>query len=182
MKAKALMIAGLCGLVAALALPASSVAATPPTVFIPIHFTTSYDANECGIDVVETLTVNRVFKLGADYANLSAGEYDFKITNPATGKAVEEQIANASASGVGVDNGDGTFSVLTHEAGMVKLSVLNGPLLEVTAGEIDSLITFNDETFELVSLQVLHIGGSGPLPELAFGEGEFCPAIVSALT
>jgi len=178
MKAKALITAALCAVSATLALPASSVAATPPTIFIPIHFTTSYDTNECGIDVMETLTVNRVFKLDADYASLGAGEYDYTITNPATGKAVKVQIANAGAGGAAVDNGDGTFSVLTHEAGTVTLSVLKGPILEITAGEIDSLITIDDQTFQFVSLQVLHIGGSGP----EFPNGALCPAIDSALT
>jgi hypothetical protein len=177
MKAKALMIAGLCGLVAALALPASGVAAAPPTV-IHWHFTTPPfpdDFEGCGIDGTSVMTGTGVLQIDASGAGVGFGEVSGTFTSSASGKSILFQTAELEKTSAPIDNGDGTFSFILHGAGMTqKLSAPNGPTLALFAGERDLLITLDAQTFDLVSMQVLHTGGSHGIAD--------CDVIVSALT
>jgi hypothetical protein len=171
------MIAGLCGLVAALALPASSVAATPPTV-IHWHFTTPPfpdDFEGCGIDGTTVITASGVFQIDASGATLGFGEVSGTFTSSASGKSVLFQTAELEKLGAPIDNGDGTFSFVLHGTGLTqKLSVPNGPPLALFAGERDLLVTLDAQTFQTVSVQVLHTGGTHGVAD--------CDVIVSALT
>jgi hypothetical protein len=176
MKAKALMIAGLCALVAALALPASGVAAPPPTV-IHWHFTVSFpdDFNGCGIDGTTVMTGTGVVQIDASGAMLGFGEVSGTFTSWQSGKSIRFQTAELEKFSAPTDNGDGTLSLVLHGAGLInKVSVLNGPPLGVIAGERDLLVTVDAVTGIPVSFQVLHTGGSSGIVG--------CDLIVPALT
>jgi hypothetical protein len=175
MKAKALMIAGLCGLVAALALPASGVATTPPTV-IHFHFTTPpFTFNWCGIDGTSVITTTGVIHIDASGAILGFGEVSGTFTSSASGKSIVFQTAELEKFSAPIDNGGGTLSLVLHGAGLInKVSVLNGPPLGVIAGERDILVTVDAATGIPVSMQVLHTGGSSGIVG--------CDVIVPALT
>ena len=180
MKAKAFTLAGLCALAAALALPASGAAGSPPTVQ-PINFTSTFPTSACGIDnLIETDKESGVFKTDASGQMSGAGlGLEFTITNPATGKAVRyEQAGSGSApsSPEGNPNGDGTYTVHFTISGMFKYSILpGGQPLESGNGHyaVDAVL---DSSFNVISIQV-HSGGSTP-----FNNNDPCPLIVSALT
>jgi hypothetical protein len=180
MHAKALTLAALCALAAALALPASGAAGTPPTVQT-VHFTSGpYTTSVCGIDnVVETDEEDGVFKTDAN-GQMSGGGLGLEetITNPATGKTVRyEQTGSGTApsSPEGNPNGDGTYTVHFALSGMFKYSSLpGGPLLSGSGHfAVDAVL---DSSFNVISIQV-HSGGSTPL-----NNNDPCPLIVSALT
>lgn len=179
MHAKALTLAGLCALAAALALPASGAAGPPPTVQT-VHFTSGpYTTSVCGIDnVVETDKQDGVFKTDANGQMSMGGLGEETITNPATGKTVryhQTGSGTAPSSPVGNPNGDGTYTVHFALSGMFKYSSLpGGPLLSGSGHfALDAVL---DSSFNVISIQV-HSGGSTP-----FNNTDNCPLIVSALT
>jgi hypothetical protein len=177
MKAKILTFAGLCALAAALALPASGAAGTPPTVQ-PIHYTVTFPTSACGIDnLVETDKFSGISKIDASGDMSGAGiGLEFTLTNPANGKAVRyQQVGSGSASAL-IPNGDGTFTVYLSFNGMFKYSSLPGGPLESGEGSIAGVLVF-DSSFNVISGHVLHSGGSTPI-----NNNDNCPLIVSALT
>jgi hypothetical protein len=178
MKAKILTIAGLCALAAALALPASGAAGTPPTVQ-PIHYTVTFPTSACGIDnLVETDTFAGVFKTDAsgDMSGNGIG-YGFTLTNPANGKAVRYQQVGSYDMSAPIPNGDGTYTVYFNFNGMFKYSSLpGGQPLESGEGHSAAVILL-DSSFNFISGQIVHSGGSGP-----GNNNDPCPLIVSALT
>ena len=177
MKAKARILAGLCGLVLALALPAGGVAATPPRVF-HIHFTTppfTDDFNGCGIVGTEVATFNGVLKIDAGGATMDHTIVRGTFTSSASGKSIVFQNAELEKTTALIDNGDGTLSFVLHGAGLInKVSVLNGPPLGMFAGERDILFTVDAATGDDISLQWLHTGGSSGIVG--------CDVIVPALS
>ena len=178
MHAKALTLAGLCALAAALALHASGAAGTPPTVQ-PINYTVTFTTSACGIDnLVETDKFTGVGTTDANGQMSSSGLFEFTITNPANGKAVrfeETGTGTAPSAPEGYPNGDGTYTVHFALSGMFKYSSLpGGPLLSGSGHyAVDAVL---DSSFNVISIQV-HSGGSTP-----FNNTDTCPLIVSALT
>jgi hypothetical protein len=175
-KAKALILAGVCGLVLALALPASGVAATPPQVF-HLHFTTppfTDDFNGCGIVGTEIVTFTGILEIDASGATMDHTIARGTFTSAASGKSIVFQNAELEKTTALVDNGDGTLSFVLHGAGLInKVSVLDGPPLGMFAGERDILFTFDPVTGD-GTLQWLHTGGSSGIVG--------CDVIVPALT
>jgi hypothetical protein len=170
------MIAGLCALVAALALPAGGDAATPPTV-IHWHFTVSFpdDFDGCGIDGMTVMSAVGVVQVDASGAVLGFGEASGTFTNSTTAKAIVFRTAELEKFSAPIDNGNGTLSLVLHGAGLInEVSLLNGPRLGVIAGERDLLLTVDAATGIPISFQVLHTGGSSGLVG--------CDLIVPALT
>ena len=87
MKAKALAIAGLCGLAVALALPAGVVAATPTVTRVKgSEHNPSF--NICGLDLTTDFTFTAVEVVKTSGVSLNAGEFTAVWTNPATGKSI----------------------------------------------------------------------------------------------
>jgi hypothetical protein len=179
MHAKALTLAGLCALAAALALPASGAAGTPPTVQT-IHFNSGpYTNSVCGIDnVVETDQGDGVFKTDANGQMSGGGNFEETITNPATGKTVRYEqtgMGTAPSAPEGYPNGDGTYTVHFALSGLFKYSSLPGGPLLSGSGHV-GLDAVLDSSFNVISIQV-HSGGSTPL-----NNTDNCPLIVPALT
>src|SRR5262245_52454715 len=162
MRAKTLIIAGLCGLVVALALAAGGVAATQPVNHF--HYTFSNEPSSlCGIDVVESGTVSGVFAIVGSGVALNAYHYVATSTNPLNGKTVVDRYAvldkNTFASPI--DNGDGTMSVVTKSAGNGQLTLPNGPPLVTYAGQLTGILTFDaSPPYDFVSFRVLSSGGT----------------------
>jgi hypothetical protein len=181
MKGKALTIAGLCVLAVALALPASIVAAGQPLVQ-PLHGTFGpFEQDVCGIGgFLETDTISGVAISYENGAVQVDGVLLATIVNPANGKTVERRAAFGGPAGKGIDNGNGTFSVLVRESGMETIFVPNGGPHILTAGEIAFLLTIDSTTGQLVGFEVLQTGGSGP--SFDFGTTDVCPFYLSALT
>jgi hypothetical protein len=161
---KLVALAGICGLMVALAVPASGAAATAPTV-THAHFTSDpYPANICGIDVIGVDTVSGNFVLFANSASISGAEVTSVFTNPASGKSITFMSAGVAKSSAPVDNGDGTSSVITTVNGLSpKISELNGPPLDgIDTGSITFRVTFDTATGEFISFDVLSIKGPRP--------------------
>jgi hypothetical protein len=175
-KAKALVLAGVCGLVLALALPASGPAAASPQVF-HLRFTTppfTDDFNGCGIVGTEVVTFDGILKIDAGGATMDHTIARGTFTSAASGKSIVFQNAELEKTTALVDYGDGTLSFVLHGAGLInKVSVLNGPPLGMFAGERDILFTFDPATGD-ETLQWLHTGGSSGIVG--------CDVIVPALT
>jgi hypothetical protein len=178
MHAKALTIAGLCALVAALALPASGAAGTPPTVET-VNYTVTFSTSACGIDnLVETDHSAGVMKTDPTGQMSMGGHFEYILTNPANGKALKFE---ASGSGTapdspdGIPNGDGTYTFHFALSGMFKYSSLSGGPLESGSGHF-AVVAVLDSSFNVISVRV-HSGGSTP-----GNNNDPCPLVVSALT
>src|SRR5436309_11598726 len=128
---KLIALAAICGVIVALAVPASGAAATAPTVE-HFHFTSDpYSDNICGIDVIGVDTVSGMFLQSASGASVNAAEVTTVLTNPITGKSITFMSAGVSKSGAPIDNGDGTTTAVTTVNGLSpKISSLNGPPLD----------------------------------------------------
>jgi hypothetical protein len=176
MKARAITLSGLCALVAALALPASGAAGTPPTVQ-PINYTVTFTTSACGIDnLVETDHFAGVVKTDASgAAGLGAGlGYSFTLINPANGKGVR-YLQTGSGHYTMTTNPDGTHTIQFITAGNYKYSLLTGgPLLSGEGSQAGVILL--DSSFNFISIQILHTGGSGPA-----NNNDPCPLIVAAL-
>ncbi len=173
---KLVALAGICGLIVALAVPASGAAATAPTVQ-HFHFTSDpYSTDICGIDVIGVDTVSGMFLLSASGASINGAEVTTVLTNPTSGKSITFMSAGVAKSSAPVDNGDGTSSVITTVNGLSpKISELNGPPLDgIDTGSITFRVTFDTATGEFVSFDVVSI--KGPRPAVG------CDLITAALT
>jgi hypothetical protein len=173
---KLVALAGICGLMVALAVPASGVAATPPTVQ-HVHATSDpYQFNICGIDVigVDTVVVT-VLTSPASGAVINPRLITTVFTNPSSGKSVTSMDAGLAVAST-TDNGDGTSTLVVTVDGLSKFQVPNGPLINIgVAGSITFAITFDTATGQFISFKLLSIKGLGPNPP-------DCAAITAALT
>jgi hypothetical protein len=169
MRGEALILAAVC----ALALPVCGIAATQPIDHFHNVFADS--TNVCGIDVAETETISGSLKTTGSGVEINAYTVQNTWTNLATGKAVEFHASalNKDTFGMPVDNGDGTFSVYTKDAGMIQVKVPNGPPLLTAAGQLTGILTYDASGF--VSFRVLSAGGQTPLVD-------DCSVIIPALT
>jgi hypothetical protein len=170
-----MVLAGMCGLLVALAVPVSGSAATAPTVE-HFHFTSDpYSQNICGVDVIGVDTVSGMFLVSASGASINGAEVTTVFTNPTTGKSITFMQAGVSKQSAPIDNGDGTSSVIATVNGLSpKISGLSGQPIAVDTGSITFFVTFDTATGEFISFDVISIKGPRP----AGG----CDAIVAALT
>jgi hypothetical protein len=177
MHAKALTLAGLGALIAALAVAAGGAAAGTPTVQ-PVHFNTTFATSACGIDnLVETDSGSGVVKFDASgAASIAAGQLEVNVTNTANGKTARFLETGSNSGSALIPNRDGTFTVHLTFSGMFKYSALPGGPLKIGTGHLDVVLIL-DSSLNVISTQVLHSGGS--TPDTNFDP---CPIIVSALT
>jgi len=177
MKAKVLSLAGLCGLMVALALPAAGTAATVE----PFHSTFGPQPSTlCGIqgtEVTEVFGVN-VYD-GHVFDRINAYHFADTFTNPATGEWVE-YVSGVALKNTFVDNGDGTVTLHVWFSGneLIRSSSGGPPIGGILAGHTEGTVTFNATTGELVSLQSLFSAG----PEPDHSPAQVCGQIVAALT
>jgi hypothetical protein len=106
------------------------------------------------------------------------------FTATATGKSLEQAAAGVDM-GAGVDNGDGTTTFTEHTAGLaIRFKQANGGVLKdadgkpiLGAGSIDTVVTFDNATGDLISIQETV---NGPHP---FRDGvDVCGPSVAYLT
>jgi hypothetical protein len=87
--------------------------------------------------------------------------------------------------GTGVDNGDGTTTFTEHSAGLViRFKIPSGPVLKdpsgqpiVGAGEVESVVTIDNATGDIVSIQE-SVHGPHPLHDGV----DICTTSVAYLT
>ena len=175
MKAKALTIAGLCGLVVALAVPAAGIAGTPTVTQVKGSDAGSFSI--CGLDLTYDFSFSGVAIVKTSGVSLNAGEFTSVWTNPATGKSIVIHGAQASMSGAPVDNGDGTISFVQSVNGSYMVKAANGPPLSLSAGRVTARITLDATTGDLISVELLSVDGPHSPPA-----DSDCAEIVGALT
>jgi hypothetical protein len=176
MHAKALTLAGLGALIAALAVAVGGAAAGPPTVQ-PFHFNTTYATSACGMDnLVETDRGSGVLKTDASgTASIAGLGLELTLTNLDNGKTIRLLETGTDSFSALIPNGDGTFTAHMTLSGMFKYSTVPGGPLKIGAGHLDVVLVL-DSSLNVISSQV-HSGGS--TPDTNFDP---CPIIVSALT
>ena len=176
MKAKALTLGGLCGLVIALALPAGGVAATPTVN--PLHGRDGGTFSICGLDLTYDFSYSGASVIRPSGISLNAGQFRSVWTNPATGKSIVIHGTGMGTSSGPIDNGDGTISFIQRGSGTYIVKSANGAPLSLQAGTVTARVTVNATTGELVSAEFLHEAGQhGSEPA-----DSSCDSIVAALT
>ena len=171
----------LVGLVTALTvLPASALGAKPIEQFHD-HFTDSFSEEICGIPVDTKLVVTDNFLLYADESFKDTSSFKSTVTNPANSKsAVISSAGLVSGSAPIVDEEAGTITFLTSFKGLPeKIQTNNGPVLLRDAGFVTFADTFDLETGEFISSEV--IVNNGPHPDLDSDFTLFCDVITEAL-
>lgn len=179
MKARALILVGLCGLVVALALPTAGIAANQQTVE-PFNFTVGpFSSSLCGIDGTEVVTASGVNVYDNQvWDRINGYHFADTFTNPATGKWVEYVSGTVDKQQV-VDNGDGTISFYAWFSGNELIRQSNGaPIGGMLAGHTETVLTIDAATGEVIGAQ------------FPFSAGQFadhsldatCGQIVTAIT
>ena len=120
----------------------------------------AFPSSFCGVVGSEVDTGTFTFRQDASGAFHATENFRNVFTASSTGKSLENSTADLDM-GAGVDNGDGTFTFTEHTAGLVlRFKIPNGPVLKdadgkpiLGAGVIDSVVTFDIATGDLISLQ-----------------------------
>jgi hypothetical protein len=156
-----IVLAGSIALLAALALPASSVAGKP-IVNEHDNFTSDpYPDNQCGIDGTSIDTVHDQYRQDASGASIENINISTFFTAASSGKSMTIQETEVSKSSAPTDNGDGTFTFIVKDAGLgPKFTFADGTHL-LDRGTIGFAITV-DSTGEFVSFEVLYQHGQRP--------------------
>jgi hypothetical protein len=174
---RALLIAS----IAALAVvPGTALGAKPLEQFHD-HFTDSFSTEICGFPVDAQITVTDNFFVFADSFK-DTSSVSVVYINPANGKSVS--VFNAGQV-VGpppiIDEEAGTITFLTSYKGLPeKIQTGGGPVLLRDAGIITFADTFDLETGEFISSEV--IVNNGPHPEADSDFTLFCEVISGALS
>ena len=178
MKGKALLIAALCALAAALAVPAAGVAATPPVTHDHFSYSgTGYSL--CGLSIdyqVHGTGFDLIRK--NDGVELTGGSFTAIWTNPASGMSIMLHTAGQGAVYPAVDNGDGTISFIQTSSGVDLVKSTNGPPISLTGGRLVWEITFDNAT-NVVSSELLSFSGTTTGPDVV---NSGCDSILAALT
>jgi len=172
----------LVGLVTALiVVPASALGAKPVEQFHD-HFTDSFSDEICGIPVDVVIVVTDNFTLYADESFKDRSSFRSTVTNPASGKSIVISSAGlVSGPAPTVDEDAGTITFFTSFKGLPeKIRTKNGPVLLRDAGFVTFKDTFDLETDELISSEV--IVNKGPHPDLDSDFELFCEVVAPALT
>jgi hypothetical protein len=160
--------------VLAMALPAVAQAGAP--VFREhLNFTSDpFEDELCGIEGISVDRVVATFSADASGATLERLNVRTLFTSSATGKSLEIHSAGARRAAPPVDNGDGTYSIVTQNSGPSPIFKLpNGPMVWHDVGLIEFRLTFDQATGDFVSFEVTRM--SGP-------KEPGCDAIVAALS
>lgn len=160
-------------------LPAGALAAQPVERFHD-HFTDSFTEDICGIQVNTELVVTDNFFLYADDSFKDTSSVKATFTNPENGQSVVLSNAGQVTGTAIVDEEAGTISfVTTYEGLPEKIQTAGGPVLLRDAGVISFIDTFDLETGEFISSDVLI---KGPHPEADSDFELFCEVMTDALT
>jgi hypothetical protein len=175
---RALLVALIAALVV---LPASALGAKPIEQFHD-HFTESFSDEICGIPVDVTLVATDNFFLYADESFKDTSSFRSTLTNPVNGKSVVISSAGlVSGPAPIVDEEAGTITFLTSFKGLPeKIQTANGRVLLRDAGFVTFADTFDLETGEFISSEI--IVNKGPHPDLDSDFTLFCEVVSKALT
>jgi len=178
MKGKALLIAALCTIAAALAVPAAGVAATPTvthahysysgTGFQLCGLSIDYQVSAAGFDLIRT----------SDGVELGGGSFRDTWTNPASGKSITLHSGGSGSTTPGVDNGDGTVSFIQTNQSVYMWKSTNGAPLSLEAGHSVVKVTVDAVTGDFISAELISISGTTTGPPV----DSSCDSIVAALT
>jgi|SRR5436309_1473227 len=161
MYSHARLVAAVAVVGAALAVPTAGLGAQP---VIRDHGTFIDGPNPstwCGtVSGVRTDSGTFTFMQDASGAFHATGSFKGSFTASATGKTLEFADAGVDM-GTGVDNGDGTTTFTEHSAGLaIRFKTVNGGVLKdadgkpiLGAGMIDSAVTFDNATGDLISVR-----------------------------
>jgi hypothetical protein len=161
--------------------PAPALAAQPIEQFHE-HFTESFSDEVCGIAVDVEIVVTDNFILFADETFKATGSFQATFTNPETGQSV---VVSSAGQVTGpppvVDEEAGTITFVTSFIGLPeKIQTAQGAVLLRDAGIITFVDTFDLETGEFISSEI--IVNKGPHPEAESDFTLFCEVITGALT
>jgi hypothetical protein len=166
---------------AALAVAPGTALGAEPIAQFHDHFTESFSGEICGIPVDIDLVVTDNFFLYEDFSFKDTSSVMATFTNPVNGKSVV--VSNAGqVSGPPpiVDEEAGTITFLTSFKGLPeKIQTANGPVLLRDAGIITFADTFDLETGDFISSEIVI---KGPHPEADSDFTLFCEVISEALT
>jgi hypothetical protein len=146
------------------------------------HFTASFSDEICGIPVDVTLVATDYFFLYADESFKDTSSFRSTLTNPVNGKSVVISSAGlVSGPAPIVDEEAGTITFLTSFKGLPeKIQTANGRVLLRDAGFVTFADTFDLETGEFISSEI--IVNKGPHPDLDSDFTLFCGVVSKALT
>ena len=174
---RALLVALITALVV---VPGTALGAKPIAQFHD-HFTDSFSDEICGIPVDFEIVVTDNFFLYADDSFKDTASFRATVTNPVNGNSVV--ISNAGqVSGPPpiIDEDAGTITFLTNFKGLPeKIQTAHGPVLLRDAGFVQFADTFDLETGDFISSEVVFV--KGPHPELDSDFALFCEVITEAL-
>lgn len=180
MRMASLRYALLALVVAALVLPAGALAGKPVEQFHD-HFTESFSDEVCGIPVDAEVVVTDNFFVYADESFKDMSSVMATFTNPETGKSVVLSNAGLITGEAIVDEDAGTITFIDSYRGLPeKIQTEGGPVLLRDAGIITFANTFDLETGEFISGEVLV--NKGPHPEAESDFELFCDVMTEALT
>jgi hypothetical protein len=178
------IIAALGGAAALLftAAPAGAAVGAQPIAQFHDHFTESFSDEICGIAVDVDLVVTDNFFLYEDGTFTDTATFRGTNTNPATGKSVIISSAGQTSGPPPiVDEEAGTITFLTSYKGLPeKIQTANGPVLLRDAGIITFADTFDLDTGDFISSEI--VVNKGPHPEADSDFTLFCDVISEALT
>lgn len=165
--------------VACVLLPAGALAAKPVEQFHD-HFTDSFSDEICGIPVDASIVVTDNFFVYADDSFKDTSSVRATYTNPENGQSVVLSNAGQIAGTAIVDEEAGTISFVTTYKGLPeKIKTAHGPVRLRDAGVISFIDTFDLETGEFISSDVVI---KGPHPEADSDFELFCEVMTDALT
>jgi hypothetical protein len=165
--------------VACFLLPAGALAAKPVEQFHD-HFTDTFSDEICGIPVDGSVVVTDNFFLYADGSSKDTSSVMATFTNPENGKSVVLSNAGQITDTAIVDEEAGTITFMTTFKGLPeKIQTAGGPVLLRDAGVITFVDTFDTETGDLISSDVVI---KGPHPEADSDFELFCEVMTDALT
>jgi hypothetical protein len=176
--ARALLVA----LIAALAVAPGTALGAKPIAQFHDHFTDSFSDEICGVPVDVDIVVTDNFFLYADDSFKDTSSVQSTFTNPVNGKSVVVSSAGQiSGPPPIVDEEAGTITFLTSFKGLPeKIQTANGPVLLRDAGIITFADTFDLETGEFISSEI--VVNKGPHPDADSDFTLFCEVISGALT
>jgi hypothetical protein len=145
------------------------------------HFTDSFSDSICGIPVDVDIVVTDNFFLYEDETFKDTSSFQATNTNPVNGKSVLISSAGqVSGPPPIVDEEAGTITFLTSYKGLPeKIQTANGPVLLRDAGIITFADTFDLETGEFISSEI--VVNNGPHPEADSDFTLFCEVMTGAL-
>jgi hypothetical protein len=165
-----------------MAAPAGAAVGAKPIAQFHDHFTESFSDEICGIPVDTVIVVTDNFFVYEDDSFKDTSSFRATSTNPVNGKSVRISSAGqASGPPPTVDEEAGTITFLTSFKGLPeKIQTANGPILLRDAGIITFADTFDLETGDFISTEI--VVNKGPHPEADSDFTLFCDVISEALT